>query len=90
MIKRTLLSLGVVLGLATGANAAGGGDQKIEDFDFSFEGPFGSFDQFQLQRGLQVYTEVCSACHGLQYLYFRNLHDESFRQSPVLALLISR
>ena len=76
MIKRTLLSLGVVLGLATGANAAGGGDQKIEDFDFSFEGPFGSFDQFQLQRGLQVYTEVCSACHGLQYLYFRNLHDD--------------
>jgi ubiquinol-cytochrome c reductase cytochrome c1 subunit len=30
----------------------------------SFEGPFGTLDQMQLQRGLQVYTEVCSACHG--------------------------
>lgn len=76
MIKHTLLSLGLALGLATGAQAAGGGDQHIEDFDFSFEGPFGKFDQMQLQRGLQVYTEVCAACHGLQYVYFRNLHDE--------------
>ncbi len=76
MMKRTLLSLGLALGLATGAQAAGGGDQKIVDFDFSFEGPFGKFDQFQLQRGLQVYTEVCASCHGLQYVYFRNLHDE--------------
>ncbi len=75
MIKQTLLSLGLALGLATGANAAGG-ESHIEDFDFSFEGPFGKFDQFQLQRGLQVFTEACSACHGLQYLYFRNLHDE--------------
>ncbi|MFH5775252.1 cytochrome c1 [Paracoccus sp. NGMCC 1.201697] len=48
----------------------------IEDISFSFEGPFGSFDQFQLQRGLQVYTEVCSACHGLRYVPLRTLHDE--------------
>jgi len=75
MIKRTLLSLGLAFGIATGAHAAGG-ETHIEDFDFSFEGPFGKFDQFQLQRGLQVYTEVCAACHGLQYVYFRNLHDE--------------
>jgi len=75
MIKQTLLSLGLALGIATGAHAAGGSGH-IEDFDFSFEGPFGKFDQFQLQRGLQVYTEVCAACHGLQYVYFRNLHDE--------------
>lgn len=75
MIKQTLLSLGLALGLATGAHAAGG-ETHIEDFDFSFEGPFGKFDQHQLQRGLQVYTEVCAACHGLQYVYFRNLHDE--------------
>ncbi len=75
MMKRTLLSLGLAFGLVTGAHAAGG-DGKIVDYDFSFEGPFGKFDQFQLQRGLQVFTEVCSACHGLQYVYFRNLHDE--------------
>ena len=48
----------------------------IEDINFSFEGPFGRFDQFQLQRGLQVYTEVCSACHGLKQVPIRTLHDE--------------
>ncbi|WP_370515302.1 cytochrome c1 [Paracoccus sp. S-4012] len=49
--------------------------QEITDVAFSFEGPFGRFDQFQLQRGLQVYTEVCSACHGLRYVPIRTLSD---------------
>lgn len=53
-----------------------GGYGHIEDVDFSFEGPFGTFDQFQLQRGLQVYTEVCSACHGLRYVPIRTLADD--------------
>ena len=53
-----------------------GGEGHIEDVDFSFEGPFGAFDQNQLQRGLQIYTEVCAACHGLQYVPLRTLGDE--------------
>lgn len=48
----------------------------IQDIAFSFEGPFGKYDQFQLQRGLQVYTEVCSACHGLKQVPIRTLSDE--------------
>lgn len=75
MFKKTILSALLAVGLAGGAYAAAG-KQHIEDFDFSFEGPFGTFDQFQLQRGLQVYTEVCSACHGLELVAFRNLGDE--------------
>ena len=76
MIKSVLLSAFTALVLSTsGAVAAGGGQQHIVDFDFSFEGPFGKFDQMQLQRGLQVYTEVCSACHGLRYIPIRTLHD---------------
>ena len=62
-MKKLLLSAILVFGLVTNANAESG-KTHIEDFDFSFEGPFGKFDQYQLQRGLQVYTEVCSACHG--------------------------
>ncbi|MEO1733440.1 MAG: cytochrome c1 [Pseudomonadota bacterium] len=56
--------------------AAGSYDTHIEDYKFSFEGPFGTFDQAQLQRGLQVYTEICSACHGLQYVPLRTLSDD--------------
>lgn len=48
----------------------------VEDVAFSFEGPFGAYDQFQLQRGLQVYTEVCSSCHGMKFVPIRTLADE--------------
>src|SRR5260370_27417724 len=42
---------------------------------WSFAGPFGKFDRGQLQRGLKVYREVCSVCHGLKMIAFRNLAD---------------
>jgi ubiquinol-cytochrome c reductase cytochrome c1 subunit len=37
------------------------------------DGPFGKFDKRQLQRGFQVYSEVCSACHSLKLVSFRDL-----------------
>jgi len=40
---------------------------------WSFEGPFGKFDKEQVQRGYKVYREVCSSCHSMNLLYFRNL-----------------
>jgi ubiquinol-cytochrome c reductase cytochrome b/c1 subunit len=43
---------------------------------WSFAGPMGTFDRGSLQRGLKVYKEVCSACHSLNYIAFRNLADE--------------
>lgn len=50
-------------------------EAHVEDISFSFEGPFGTFDDMQLQRGFQVFHEVCAACHGLDYLAFRSLGD---------------
>ena len=76
MFKKLALSAVAALALSTGGALAAGGESHIEDVDFSFEGPFGAFDQNQLQRGLQVYTEVCAACHGLQYVPLRTLGDE--------------
>ena len=49
---------------------------KPELQSWSFAGPFGRFDPAQLQRGYQVYKEVCSLCHSMKYLAFRNLSDE--------------
>jgi ubiquinol-cytochrome c reductase cytochrome c1 subunit len=44
--------------------------------DWDFSGPFGKYDPQQLQRGFQVYREVCSSCHSLELVAFRNLADE--------------
>jgi len=75
MIRKSILAALVAFGLgATAASASEGG--HVEDFSFSFEGPFGTYDPMQLQRGLQIYTEVCSACHGLRQVAFRTLGDE--------------
>lgn len=53
---------------------------------FSFQGPFGTYDRAELQRGFQVYTEVCSACHALKYFAFRNLMDIGFDESQAKAI----
>ena len=76
MIRTTFLTAAIVLGLSSSAQAAEA-ETHITDYDFSFEGWFGTYDQLQLQRGLQIYTEVCAACHGLRYVPIRTLHDES-------------
>ena len=75
MIRKLTLSALTALTLTTGGALAAGGEQHVEDFQFSYEGPFGTFDQAQLQRGLKVYTEVCSACHGLKFVPIRTLAD---------------
>jgi ubiquinol-cytochrome c reductase cytochrome c1 subunit len=67
MIRKIAISAVSALTLLA-APAWAAGEAKTVDVDFSFEGPFGSFDTNQLQRGLQVFTEVCAACHGLKYL----------------------
>ncbi len=76
MMIRKLTSIAILaLGLSTGNAVASGAEQHIEDFAFSFEGPFGAYDQNQLQRGFKIYTEICSSCHGLQYVPIRTLAD---------------
>lgn len=78
-MQMKLLSLGLVAGLmASGSALAAGIDTTRlapKDQKFSFEGPFGTYDRGALQRGFQVYKEVCSACHGLNHLAFHNLDE---------------
>ncbi|HLY80542.1 MAG TPA: cytochrome c1, partial [Caulobacteraceae bacterium] len=47
----------------------------LKEPSWSFSGPFGMYDQGQLQRGFKVYTEVCSQCHSLNLIQFHNLGD---------------
>lgn len=82
MLKKLTLGAALALGLAAGPVLAAGDEGHTTDYDFSFEGPFGSYDQMQLQRGLQVYTEICSACHGMKFVPIRSLADEGGPHLP--------
>ena len=53
-------------------------EEKVDllKVDWSFKGVLGKFDRGSLQRGYQVYTEVCASCHSLKYLSYRNLSEK--------------
>ena len=53
--------------------------------EWSFAGPFGKYDKAQLQRGLKVYKEVCSACHSMNLVSFRSLEDLGYSEEQVKA-----
>ena len=68
--------------------------EKVEYLktDWSFKGLFGKFDRGSLQRGYQVYTEVCAACHSMKYLSYRNLAEKGgpeFSEAEVKAIAAS-
>jgi ubiquinol-cytochrome c reductase cytochrome c1 subunit len=84
MIKKLALSALSALLITSGATFAEE-HAKVENIPFSFDGPFGTWDKAQLQRGLQVYTEVCSACHGLRYVPLRTLSDLGYNPAEVRA-----
>jgi len=78
MIKTRIIPALLAAAVALpGTALAAGGEAHIENHAFSYEGPFGTFDKHQLQRGFQVFHEVCAACHGLRYLSFRELGSQT-------------
>ena len=79
-IARLGRGLLVAAGLALGTGAATAAETAhgpvIPMQSWSFAGPFGKFDRGQIQRGFKIYKEVCSACHSMNYVAFRNLAEE--------------
>ncbi len=78
VFTRTILAGAAALGLAWGGLAAApahaaGKAADFPAFDWSFDGVFGTYDMASAQRGLQIYIEVCSSCHGMDHLYYRHL-----------------
>ncbi|MBV5263387.1 cytochrome c1 [Pinisolibacter aquiterrae] len=76
-IGRAMGAAALVAGLAFAAPAfaSEAGGPVVETQSWSFAGPFGRFDKAQLQRGYKVYKEVCSTCHSMNLVSFRNLAD---------------
>ena len=63
----------------TASSSSAYSEESKADFiktDWSFKGVFGTFDRASLQRGYQVYQEVCSGCHSVQHLSYRNLSEK--------------
>jgi ubiquinol-cytochrome c reductase cytochrome c1 subunit len=87
MFKTTALAiaLGLGFGAANVAHAAGEAPEP-PNLDWSFDGVFGTFDRAAAQRGLQVYLEVCSTCHSLDLVAYRNLADLGYSEEQVKAI----
>lgn len=81
--KPSLAILAAAIATTAGATAhAAGGHVEIERQSWSFGGFTGQYDPAQLQRGFQVYKDVCSACHGLKRVRFRNLAEPGGPEFP--------
>jgi ubiquinol-cytochrome c reductase cytochrome c1 subunit len=57
-----------------------------KELKLSTDGPFGKFDRQQLQRGFQVYKDVCAGCHSLSLVAFRDLHQLGYNEAEVKAI----
>ena len=88
--KSIVATLVLAVGLAAGTSVqAAEGGAAIEKQSWSFAGIFGTYDENQLQRGFQVFREVCASCHGARLIAFRNLAEEGgpgFSEEQVKAL----
>lgn len=81
----TLVAGLTLVGAPVTAFAAGDAAHP-EAQDWHFSGLFGTFDTAAVQRGLQVYLEVCASCHSLDQVAYRNLHELGFNEDEVKAI----
>jgi ubiquinol-cytochrome c reductase cytochrome c1 subunit len=73
MLRKGFAFAALGLVLLAGPALAATTQEEPKHVEWSFDGPFGKFDKEQVQRGYKVYREVCSACHSMNLMYFRNL-----------------
>lgn len=80
----SLVLAAAIAGLAAVAPATAADDTpQPPKQKWTFSGPFGHFDRGQIQRGFKVYREVCSVCHGLNLLSFRNLSGLGYNEAQI-------
>ena len=71
IILTILISIITTLSFADDQHSHGANTNYLNT-DWNFKGIFGTFDRASLQRGYQVYQEVCAGCHSVQHLSYRN------------------
>lgn len=88
----TIMRMGVVAlaaGLAFAAPARAAEEVTLPHQNWSFEGPFGTYDKASAQRGFQIYKEVCSSCHSMKLAYYRNLAGIGLSAEQIKAVAAS-
>ncbi len=88
MRKGLIFGLAALAAIATASSAAraAGEGPALPHVEWSFDGPFGTYDRRAMQRGLQVYREVCAGCHSLKYIAFRDLTDLGYNEDEIKAI----
>ena len=84
MFKRAIAIILFVF--VSGPTVAAGGDVELQTHDWSFSGPFGTYDKAAMQRGFQVYSEVCASCHSMKLIAFRNFADLGYKEAEIKAI----
>lgn len=88
-MRIAFLLAGLVLAGTAAPALAQHSEEPLPHFPFTFNGLFGTYDRAQLQRGYQVYSEVCANCHGMKEIYYRNLQEIGLNAEEVKAVAAS-
>ena len=92
MRKVLIISLAILLSLSIQLKINSAEKVELMKTDWTFKGLLGKLDRASLQRGYQVYTEVCAACHSMKYISYRNLMEKGgpeFSETQVKAIAAS-
>ncbi len=85
-MRKLVTTLAFAAGILVGAQAHAAGETAAPPkLDWSFDGLFGTYDRASLQRGYQVYKEVCAACHSMRLVSFRHLEALGYTEDEVKA-----
>jgi len=85
-LTAAVLALGFTLTAPAEKSVAAGAEVAPPAVDWSFNGPLGTYDRVQLQRGFQVYKQVCSGCHSMNLVAYRHLGMLGFSEAEVRAI----
>ena len=86
LFKTSAAAAALAVALMLGAGPAMAEVGKAPARDWSFDGMFGTFDRGTVQRGFQVYQEVCAACHSLKLVAYRNLSGIGLSEDQIKAI----
>lgn len=81
-----ILAMNALVSIKQNVHAAGGYDTYLAELEWSFDGPFGTYDRAALQRGYKVYRQVCASCHAMDLLFYRNLMEIGYDENQVKAI----